>query len=54
MALVEVEMLSGFIAMKRFVNVVRLFPLSSSEDKIYFPDVTQPEISKPLRTAEIR
>lgn len=52
MALVEVEMLSGFIPVKRSVKVVRLFPLAFPEDmKIYFPDVAQPEIPKHLRTA---
>lgn len=52
MALVEVEMLSGFIPVKRSVKAVRLFPLAFPEDmKIYFPDVAQPEIPKHLRTA---
>jgi len=51
MALVEVEMLSGFIPVKSSVKEVRLFPLAFPEDrKIYFPDVVQPEISKHLRT----
>lgn len=52
MALVEVEMLSGFIPVKSSVKAVRLFPLDFPEDtKIYFPDVAQPKISKHLRTA---
>ncbi|PKK22252.1 hypothetical protein A306_00000116 [Columba livia] len=47
MALVEVEMLSGFIPVSSSVTAVRLFSLVSSEDKkISFPDVVQPEISK--------
>lgn len=50
MALVEVEMLSGFIPVKRAVKEVRLWP-SLEDMKIYFPDVAQPEIPKPLRTA---
>lgn len=52
MALVEMEMLSGFSPVKSSVKAVRLFPLAFPEDvKICFPDVAQPEIPKHLRTA---
>lgn len=52
MALVVVEMLSGFIPAKSSVKAVRLLPLAFPEDmKICFSDVAGPEISKHLRTA---
>lgn len=54
MVLVEVDMLSGFIPTKKSVKEVRLFPLAFPENvKIYFPDVSQLEIPKPLRTAGV-
>lgn len=54
MALVEVDMLSGFIPTKKSVKEVRLFPLAFPKAmKMYFPDVFQPEIPKPLRTAGV-
>jgi len=53
MALVEVDMLSGFIPTKRSVKEVRLFPLAFPEDMKISPDVSQREIPKPLRTAGV-